>query len=400
MSNDDALGTALWLAAGGAAGYAAGRWLVAPALVARTIAPTAPTTSSSNSPTSAAPTKPAPTNSTTPATPTKPRALAYGSSGPAMPIDPYAGSYDPVAPTMHGPSGVMQPIDPYADAPIVSVMTGPSVSSPSTTPPITVAPSAPGSIVGPITSPLQLSTSATTTPASSAPRSATGPIMHPSQTDVRPASYPTSVAPTMTAPTGMHATSARVRRFDPLYSRYRGSIPIEYVRALVERESNGQPSVRTGSAIGLLQIVPVVLADYNKRHGTAYVSEHLTDPATNLAIGCELLQIIVTSYAKNHPQIRTMQPNWDNPEYVGLVTLGWNAGYSEAGGLGRVARYLEGLGAVDITVEQASAHAKLAGATKHLANPAKVAWCKSVVALYQRERALRLASPSASSPLV
>ena len=185
-----------------------------------------------------------------------------------------------------------------------------------------------------------------------------------------------------------------------MYSRYRGSIPLEYVRALVERESNGQPSVCTGSAIGLLQIVPVVLADYNKRHGTAYSSEHLTDPATNVAIGCELLRIIVTSYQKNHPRIWTLQTNCDSPEYVALVTLGWNAGYSEAGGVGRVARYLEGLGAVDITIDQVSAHAKPAGATIHLANAAKVSWCKSVVALYQRERALRLASPSTTSPLV
>ena len=34
------------------------------------------------------------------------------------------------------------------------------------------------------------------------------------------------------------------------------------------------------------------------------------------------------------------------------------------------------------------AHARVAGASKHLSNAAKVAWCKSVVALYQRERAL------------
>ena len=67
---------------------------------------------------------------------------------------------------------------------------------------------------------------------------------------------------------------------------------------------------------------------------------------------------------------------------------GWNAGYSEAGGLGRVARYLEGLGAVDIDIDQVSVHARLAGASKHLSNPAKVAWSKGVAALYRRERAL------------
>ncbi|MGE3761838.1 MAG: transglycosylase SLT domain-containing protein [Kofleriaceae bacterium] len=187
----------------------------------------------------------------------------------------------------------------------------------------------------------------------------------------------------------MFATTARVRRFDPVFDRYRGALPIEYVRALVERESNGLPAVRAGNAIGLMQIVPVVLTDYNKRHGTTYRGEHLTDPATNVAIGCELLHLIVESYRKHHPRIRTLQPDWDNLRFVELLTVGWNAGYSEAGGVGRVARYLEDLGAVDITIDQVSAHARLAGATKHLSNPKKIAWCKSVASLYQRERALQ-----------
>jgi hypothetical protein len=188
-------------------------------------------------------------------------------------------------------------------------------------------------------------------------------------------------------PIAKFATSARVRRFDAVFQRYRGGIPMEYVRALVQRESNGQPSVRAGSAIGLMQIVPVVLADYNKRHGTSYRSDDLINPATNVAIGCELLRIIIKSYRKNHPRIRTLQTDWNSPQFVELLTFGWNAGFSEAGGVGRVARYLEGLGAADITIDQVAAHAKLAGASKHLSNTAKVAWCKSVVALYLRERA-------------
>ena len=195
-----------------------------------------------------------------------------------------------------------------------------------------------------------------------------------------PASTPTIL------PIAQFATSPRVRRFDAVFERYRGGIPIEYVRALVERESSGQPSVRAGTAIGLMQIVPVVLHDFNKRHGTTYRSEQLADPATNVAIGCELLRIVIESYRTNHPRIRTLQADWNNPQFVELLTFGWNAGFSEAGGVGRVARYLEGLGAIDITIEQVAAHAKLAGASKHLSNAAKVAWCTSVVALYLRER--------------
>jgi soluble lytic murein transglycosylase-like protein len=332
MSNhDDALGSALWLVAGGAAGYAATRWLVAPHL-GKLTAPAKAIASSSSAVAAAQPT---------------PRALAAGPSGDMRPIDPYS---EPVsAPNM-----------------IVTTPTRTTIAPPSAAPTRT-----PTTIDGPITMPSQLEISM---PASSVA----------APTETRPATAPG--APTI-LPIVQFATSPRVRRFDAVFERYRGSIPIEYVRALVQRESNGQPSVRAGSAIGLMQIVPVVLDDYNKRHGTAYRSEHLINPATNVAIGCELLRIIIKSYRKNHPRVRTLQEDWNNPQFIELLTFGWNAGFSEAGGVGRVARYLEGVGAVDITIDQVAAHAKLAGASKHLSNTAKVAWCKSVVALYLRERA-------------
>lgn len=321
MSNhDDALGTALWLVAGGAAGYAATRWLVAPH-VGKLLAPAKVIASSSTPPT--------------------PRALAGG------------------------PSGDMRSIDPYAEPTNTPSVT--TVAATTTIAPATTAPTR-GPIDGPITKPSQLDISMPAT-------TGAAPI------ETRPLAPPGTIAPTV-----QFATSPRVRRFDPLFQRYRGAIPIEYLRALVERESSGQPSVRAGSAIGLMQIVPVVLDDYNKRHGTKYRSEHLNDPATNVAIGCELLRIIIESYRKNHPRIRTLQADWNNPQFVELLTFGWNAGFSEAGGVGRVARYLEGLGAQDITIDQVAAHAKLAGASKHLSNAAKVAWCTSVVALYLRER--------------
>jgi hypothetical protein len=324
MSNhDDSLSTVLSLVAGGAAGYAATRWLVAPHL-GKLTAPAKVIASSSSALAAAL---------------SPPRALAAG------------------------PSGDMRPIDPYADlaTPTTAVTTSaPNIIVPTPAPTRTVT-----AIDGPITMPSQLEISM---PATSVP----GPIE-----TKRPGVGAT--------PNIGFATSSRVRRYDPVFQRYRGGIPIEYVRALVERESNGQATARAGTAIGLMQIVPVVLDDYNKRHGTKYRSEHLTDAATNVAIGCELLRIIIESYRKNHPRIRTLQVDWNNARFVELLTFGWNAGFSEAGGVGRVARYLEGLGALDITIDQVAAHAKLAGASKHLSNSAKVTWCMSVVALYLRE---------------
>ena len=343
MSNDDhTLGTMLLLVAGGTAGYAAGRWLVEPWLASRAVRPGA---------------KPAPTAVR--------RSLATAS------IDPYA-----------GPSGEMKPRDPYADEPASPIVAAPSVVPPGSA-------SSPRQPDGPITSPAQADSPVVT------PARTDGPITSPAQLAMTsaPVSPPRLAAAPPPSSSGKFATSAGVRRFDPVFERYRGSIPLEYVRALVERESDGRPHVRTGSAVGLMQIVPVVLTDYNKRHGTAYQSAHLVDPSTNVAIGCELLRLIVESYRRNHPRIPNLQPDWSNPRFVELLTFGWNAGFSEAGGVGRVARYLEQLGATDVTLDQVTAHARLAGAGRHLFNPAKVAWCKSVVALYQRERALGTATP-------
>lgn len=307
MSNDDnTLGAVLTLAVGGAAGYAAGRWIVEPWLASRT----------------------------SQSAPARRQAIT------GEPVDPYA---DPVAASS-------SPVQ--TDGPITSPsQVDPTLAQP-TTAPIVTAPSQPAT--------------STSAPAVAAPS--------------LPAPPPSS--------SGKFATSAGVRRFDAVFDRYRGSIPREYVRALVDRESDGRPSVQSGSAVGLMQIVPVVLTDYNKRHGTTYQSEQLVDPAINVAMGCEVLRIIVENYRKFHPRIPNFQTDWNNPHFVELLTFGWNAGFSEAGGVGRVARYLEQLGAVDITLDLITAHARVAGASKHLSNPAKVAWCKSVVALYQRERAL------------
>lgn len=359
MSHDNnPLETALWLSVGGAAGYAAGRWIVEPTLAKR-----------ANATASAA--LPPASSSSTPAALPRRSLRSLGA----------------------GPSGDMRPIDPYADlAPSIAVApTATKSASLVMAPPISDFPT---TIDGPITMPSQLGVRST--PSAPTPASGSAPHTRPSTitTCPCPATPPIEVTtPHVTSPalptaSASFATSARVRRFDPIFERYRGSLPIEYVRALVECESGGNPLAQTGSALGLMQIVPFVLDDYNKRHGTPYQREHLYDPSINVAIGCELLRLIADSYRKFHPRIANLRTNWNNPRFVELLTLGWNAGYSEAGGLGRVARYLEGIGAADITIDQVSAHARLAGATKHLSNPAKLAWCKSVVALYLRERTL------------
>ncbi|MBZ0233856.1 MAG: hypothetical protein K8M05_16120 [Deltaproteobacteria bacterium] len=83
-----------------------------------------------------------------------------------------------------------------------------------------------------------------------------------------------------------------------------------------------------------------------------------------------------------------MRTDWRNPRFAELVTFGWVAGFSEAGGVGSVVGHLETKGATAIDVELVHGHARHAGAIEHLSNPRKLEWTKRVVALYLRERAL------------
>jgi hypothetical protein len=239
---------------------------------------------------------------------------------------------------------------------------------------------------GPVTSPSQVDSGPVTSPS----QVDTGPITSPSQVD-RPRADARPIDPypdtTTAPPTGLS------RRFDRIFDRYRGTIPIEYLRALAERESGMNPNARTHAACGLMQLVPVVLTDYNTRHGTRYQAVHLFDPTINVAIGCELLRLIIASYHGNHPHVRNLQVDWDNLRFVELLTFGWNAGFSEVGGVGLVARYLERRGITDLTIDLVHDTARSAGASKYL-DATSVRWCKSVAALYARERASsRLSTP-------
>jgi soluble lytic murein transglycosylase-like protein len=183
------------------------------------------------------------------------------------------------------------------------------------------------------------------------------------------------------------STDSISRRFDALFERYGRGLPVAYLRSLAKRESNLNPADQSGPAWGLLQVIEVVRLDYNKRHGTDHTRLDLLKPETNIAVASDLLRRIIASYQRNHPRVPNMQTRWSNRRFVELLTFGWNAGYSERGGVGRVARYLEERGqAFRIDIDTIHQSARAAGASRHLSNARKVAWCKSVASLYERER--------------
>lgn len=233
------------------------------------------------------------------------------------------------------------------------------------------------------TSPATRVASPSTAPPS--PPAASARLSTPDQFDrAEPVSSPTQDASSSSAvPAG-----GLPRTYDPLFETYRGTIPIELLRALAMRESGMKPTVKGRAGWGLLQITEGVRADFNAAHQTNHARERLLEPAINIEIGCWLLRLIADRYERSHGDVRNMRTDWSNPRFAELLVFGYNAGWSSGGGVMRVVARLKELGARDIDLALVHENARQLGGGQHLAEPARVAWTRSVVALYQREREL------------
>lgn len=170
--------------------------------------------------------------------------------------------------------------------------------------------------------------------------------------------------------------------YDLLFKQYAGGIPTTFMKALAQRESNFNPRNASGPAWGLMQITEVVRNSFNQRFGTGYSRSDLLDPRVNVRMAGDLLRRIVTAY-NQHPA-PNMKEDWSNPEYVKLVLAGWNSGYSEGGGVGKVARYLYARG-IPVTHDNVFRYAGAAGATSQLQRDDKRRWQAGVASLYFAE---------------
>lgn len=175
-------------------------------------------------------------------------------------------------------------------------------------------------------------------------------------------------------------------RYDALFRSYAPDIPLAFLRSLAWNESRMLPSaISRAGARGLLQVMPVVLADYNRANGTAYGSADLHRPDVNVAVGTWLLRLIVREYARNHP--RTLATNWSDARWAQLVVLGWNRGFSERAGVSMVVGQLEreGWPAGRITASAVVQNAARFGAAPTLRDDAMaIRWSSGVVADYGR----------------
>jgi len=179
---------------------------------------------------------------------------------------------------------------------------------------------------------------------------------------------------------------ALTNQYDALFARHAGRLPVAFLRALSYRESGLNPNAANpggaDAAKGILQIVGTVRNDYNQRHKTSWQADDLFDPDLNVTMAVETINAVINGYAK-HPS-KNLKLDWTNPEFVKLVVAGWNAGYSEAGGIGRVARYLEANG-IPVTHDNVVANADNAGAVSYVGMPDRQQWARSVADLYYQQ---------------
>lgn len=185
------------------------------------------------------------------------------------------------------------------------------------------------------------------------------------------------------AQSAYHKQSILPTTYDEVFNRHRGYFPIQFLRALAKKESDFKAGNTKGGAWGLMEVTPVVLQDFNERHATRYTMHDVLNPNLNVQIALEELDRIVRSYAASHPRTRNMLMDWGNPEFVTLLVMGWNSGWSEERGVGRVVRYLES-NHLPVTGDNVARYASTAGAAKWIAERGS-GWAKSVTRLYYED---------------
>ena len=185
------------------------------------------------------------------------------------------------------------------------------------------------------------------------------------------------------------------REFDEIFAKYGKGLPVAFLRALAKNESGFDPNSDMGkgkapnAAKGILQVMGGVREDFNLRMGTSFNSQDLFDPIICTRIASAALTRFIFSYARNHPD--SLGTDWTDRRWVELVVFGWNAGYSEKGGVGKAVYILEknGIRGPKVTID-AVHEVALANPDKISANlrrADKVAWSKGVARDFFVQRA-------------
>ena len=135
-------------------------------------------------------------------------------------------------------------------------------------------------------------------------------------------------------------------KYDNIFEKFRGTIPLSYLRALAFSQSNLNAAKSFKGAAGLFMISDAALRAYDKKYPIAATnqsierkSSDLADPILNTRIAVWILGNIIKYFSTHYP--KTMSENWNDPTYAAVVTLAFNVGYTEPQGIGAAIKALE-----------------------------------------------------------
>jgi hypothetical protein len=204
------------------------------------------------------------------------------------------------------------------------------------------------------------------------------------------------------------------QKYDYLFAKYGGEIPVPFLRALAYSESGMKPDSELRKGFdpktrrytkgkrkgkydrywGLLQVDSYQdeLDSFNRRHGTNFAREHLFDAETNIRIGLDKLHRILRAYkqwSRKH-DISNLWPSWSNPEFVKLFTAGWNSGYSRSAGVQYMAAWLAKRD-IPVTHDNVFKYGERAGASRFVttAFDKKRKWQQGVARRYFRQARIK-----------
>jgi hypothetical protein len=145
--------------------------------------------------------------------------------------------------------------------------------------------------------------------------------------------------------------------FDALIQRVAQGIPLAFIKSLIFHESGMKPAARpvnskgkvVSSATGLGQILEPALEGFNKANGYKYTMKDMEDPEKNLMVTVWLIKLIIKTYKENTKLVE----NWDDPNWIGFLYMGYTAGYSTKQGVAYLVSTMEkkGIPANQITPE-------------------------------------------------
>ena len=151
--------------------------------------------------------------------------------------------------------------------------------------------------------------------------------------------------------------------YDLVFKEVSGGVPVPFMKATAWSETRYKadatpPPAANSSAIGLFQMLDRTRGDFNKATEKSYTREDMKDPRKSAEAGAWHMRQIAREYARVAPSVFGIKGqagtfDWTNPRNVGLVSLGYTAGWSDVQGVAAVVRkMLEGGIAPDrITVD-------------------------------------------------